>query len=200
MLFRSLLCTRKVEVRLIVTGHEWKREIRVEAQRAVRESEWCDRLPSGAYDVRRTREVKSHAQEPDGQSCHNEKKDNGDGTFSEKEVCTTKYKKVPIYADKCHFQIEKWVHARDELAKGEGLAPEPQWPIVNLAQGGLGAPERLGSRVETYTVRFRTPSSGEGACELPLERWRALSVNSSWVGAQSLIGKQIDCASLKPVP
>ncbi len=194
-----VLCTRKEDVRLTVTGHEWKREVRIEAYKTVRENHWCSDMPSGAHNVSRTREVKSHTQEPDGETCHTERKDNGDGSFSEKEVCKTKYRKVPVYADKCHYEIEKWVHARDAVAKGAGLSPEPQWPEVSLSSGGIGTPpERQGQRSETYTVRFKKSPAGEGSCDLPYERYRTFAVGSTWSGTQSLIGKQIDCASLKP--
>ena len=67
------------DVQVRVEQHAWAREIDIEQMQAVRDSAWCSSMPSDAYSVSRSREVRSHKQIPDGQDCHTVRSDNGDG-------------------------------------------------------------------------------------------------------------------------
>jgi membrane protease subunit (stomatin/prohibitin family) len=190
----------KSEGALEVAGHSWKREIHIERFGPVDDSSWCDQMPSGARQVRRAREVRSHRKVPDGQDCRTRRVDRGDGTYVERQECTPRYRSEPVHDDKCYYQIERWSHARTERASGESAQPEPHWPKVELGRTGncVGC-EREGKRSEEYVVRFVESSSGESArCEFDQKRWASFRAGSRWTGQLSMLGGVLDCSSLKP--
>ena len=41
--------------------------------------------------------------------------DRGDGTYTKKRECTPKYRKEPVYDQKCRYKIDKWSLARTEV-------------------------------------------------------------------------------------
>jgi len=186
------------EAPLTVAAHRWSREIQVEEYKDVQESAWCDHLPSGARDVSRSREVRSHRKISDGEDCRTVRSDNGDGTFSETQKCTTKYRSEPVYDDKCRFRIMKWVVSRSVKSAGESLSPEPAWPDLTLSKKGmeLGS-ERPGKRIEAYTVRFVDDKKQNHECELPQDKWRSLKPGDERVGEVNRVTDRLDCDSLR---
>jgi hypothetical protein len=196
------LATCKKEVALTAVGHAWQREIQIESFAPRDEDAWCDALPSGAYAISRSQEVRSYKEIPDGQKCSKERKDNGDGTYSEVEKCVDKTRKEPVYDDKCRFKIDKWGYARSVVAKGQSLAEAPGWPAVALAGNGQGlGAERQGARVETYTVFFSDPASpsAQQTCAMAEARWRSMPVGSKWKGRAGVVTGALDCDSLAPL-
>ena len=192
----AVLLLVKKDVTVDVTGHAWTRTIAVERYDAVHESAWCDGLPGGAYNVSRTREQRSTKQVADGQVCNDRQKDQGDGTFRVVTECKTKYRDEPVYDDKCHYDVDRWHQAREEVARG-GLAQPPTWPPVRLAGGSGRGAEREGKRTETYTVQLRDAKSGKvHECAYPEAKWRSIPERSRHSIAVRLIGTA-DCETLK---
>lgn len=188
------------EAALEVAGHEWKREVVVERFGPVKESAWCDELPSGARGTARHREQRSTKKQPDGEDCHTKKIDRGDGTYAEKEVCQPKYKETPVYDDKCDYTVDKWASLRVERAAGKGVTPEPHWPAVTLAREGqcVGC-ERVGKRTEKYTVTFKLPDA-EGTAQCTFDepaKWAAYQDGSRWTGEVGVLGGALRCETLK---
>jgi hypothetical protein len=134
---------------------------------------------------------------PDGETCTTRKVDNGDGTFHEKQDCHTKYKKEPVYDDKCDYMIERWHLARTALAEGTGTSGV-RWPDSKLARPGacLGC-EREGARSETYSVAFKDAENSSYSCDFPQSRWSELSDGSRWTGEVRRLTDSLDCDSLK---
>lgn len=186
---------------LRVAGHQWQREIVIERFGPVKESAWCDQLPAGVHAVSRHREQRSTKKVQDGQTCHTEKVDRGNGTYVEKKICKPKYKKTPVYDDKCDYMVNRWSSARTLKAAGDGVSPAPHWPEVSLARTGqcVGC-EREGKRSEKYIVRFAMPGK-KGTAECTFDnaaKWSAFKDGSRWKGNVSVVSGALSCDSLKP--
>jgi hypothetical protein len=161
------------DVSVTVASHAWTREIDVERMQAVRDDAWCDSLPSGAYSISRSREQRSTKRIADGEECSTRDVDRGDGTFERKRECHTKYREEPVYADRCHFSIDRWARQRTETATGRGTTPAPQWPATRLERGGCSALgcEREGSRREEYTLELKGADGKRYSCKVPDGKW-----------------------------
>ncbi len=190
----------KKEVLLTVTGHTWQRNIYIDQFASLSQSEWCDQMPGDAYDISRFREVRSHRDVPDGEECTTRRIDNKDGTYREKQECRTKYRKEPVYDDKCRFTVNRWHEVRSIATSGRSLAEPPVWPAVALPpnpRAVLGA-ERPGRRVEKYTIYLNSKKDGNHTCDFPETKWRAISDNTAWKGQSGALTNLLDCDSLQP--
>ncbi|MSP55303.1 MAG: hypothetical protein EXR69_06840 [Myxococcales bacterium] len=186
----------KKEAAVAVTGHTWSREIAVEAFTAVADSAWKEAVPVGARNVSCAQAERSTTKVPDGQDCHNERKDNGDGTFTEQQKCDPKFKDQPVYDQKCAYTQDRWVAARAAKAAGSALAPAPAWPTANI-----GATEREGARSEKYTVTFTESAAPDGrvlTCDVAESEWLGLAVGSRWKAPVGVLSSSIDCSALQP--
>jgi len=182
---------------LTVVGHTWKREIDVERYGPVSDSAWCDQTPFAARNVTRRREVRSHERVEDGQDCHTRRVDRGNGTFSETQECTPRYRDEPVYSDRCYFTVDKWTKLRSETATGASVTDAPRWPETSLARSGTcEGCEREGPRRETYTVVFQDDGSREHPCDFDEQRWASFSDGSQWKGALGVVGGGLDCGSV----
>ncbi len=214
------ICDRQVS--LSVYGHSWTRVIPVERFQTLHQSDWCDSTPSDARITGRSREVHHYDKVPDGEDCRTVKGscsescrnvDNGNGSFSEvctqtcssdRRECTTRYREVPVYADRCSYDVDRWALARQAEAKGNDLAP--YWPDEPAYAGcstvALGC-ERLGPQYGVYVVHYA--SSGDEdeieRFECPWEepRWRATAVGARFEGEVSRLTGELDCETLTPV-
>lgn len=181
-----------------VSGHEWKREIRIEKYGPERDDDWCGSMPSDAYDVSRSREVRSHKKIPDGKDCRTVKEDLGDGTFREREECTTRYREEPVYDDKCSYTVDRWRASRSAVSSGTGLSPAPAWPAPKLREGTCVGCEREGAREETYTVRFAAGGKAH-ACGFSDEaRWSGFKPGSKWSAKIRVATGGLVCGKLEP--
>ena len=172
LLLVSVFWTRDTAV--TVAGHAWLREIDVEQLAPRADSAWCSSMPSDAYSVHRSREVRSTREIPDGQECHTVRKDNGDGTYSTSQQCSTRYRSEPVYDDKCSYTVDRWGVSRTERAQGAGVSPAPSWPPLRIARpGGCLGCEREGARRETLTLRLDGPKR-DWDCDVDAGRWQAL--------------------------
>ena len=160
-----------------ISAKSWDRAIEVESYETVSESDW--EVPSGGTVTDKKEEIKSYdhvidhyetveveksREVEDGYDISNEYIDNGDGTFTEEEVKTPRYKTeyyteteeqpvykdVPVYATKYYYDIDKWIYNRTEEASGEG-DEVPYWPEHSLTDN-----ERDGKTTEEYIVTCTT--------------------------------------------
>lgn len=181
-----------------VVGHTWERSIEVEVFGPVRDNAWCDAMPGDAYNVSRSREVRSHRQIPDGQECSTRRKDRGDGTYSESRECTTKYRSEPVYDTKCTYTVDRWHTGRTERKSGNNLSPEPVWPVLTLKTGTCNGCEREGAKHQSYIVKLTDRAEAEDfECELPQPQWQSMGVGSTWKVDVGVITGHADCDTLK---
>lgn len=192
----------KHEAVMEIEGHRWARTIEVEAFEEVRDSAWCDQLPSKARHVTKKKAQRSTKKIKDGEDCVTKRKDNRDGTFKEIKECTPKYREEPVYDQKCYFEIDKWTTKRTEKAEGQAKSPEPSWPAITLTKpGSCKGCEREGARIETYALRLLDAKAGEGhECEVERSIWDSAEVGSRWKVEVAVVGDGLDCDTLKPAP
>lgn len=198
VVFVAMAVFWKRETTAIVTGHTWTREIAVESYAPRSENAWCDAMPADAYSISRRSEVRSYRQIPDGEECSTRRIDNGDGTFSERRECRTKYREEPVYDTKCYYTVNRWGFSRSVKANGQSLNDLPYWPDTNITRTGtcIGC-EREGRRDADYLVHFRADSS-DYTCDLDESRWASIAVESRWTFQVGVITGQPDCGTLQP--
>ncbi|GBF51184.1 hypothetical protein LPTSP4_27160 [Leptospira ryugenii] len=191
-------------VSLQVSQQNWERTIEIERFKPVSDSSWCDSMPMDAYSVSRRSEVRSYRQVADGEECHTVRSDRGDGTYSESESCSTKYRSEPEYDDKCYFTVDRWTFERNSKSSGDGIDPEPFWPSPTFNDCGqsIGC-ERLGQRKEVYTVHF-IESSGETRgekhdCEFEQTKWKHFVPGKEYKAEKSVIFNYITCDTLTSI-
>ncbi|TVQ90438.1 MAG: zinc ribbon domain-containing protein [Deltaproteobacteria bacterium] len=175
-----------------VQGHEWERTIQVEAYGPTTKRAWRNEVPAGARDLRCTQEKRSTKRVKDGEECKTVREDKGDGTFAQIQECKPKYRKEPVYDDRCRYTIDTWSVTRTEEAKGQGL--EPRWPTVQIR----GTQEREGRRNAVYRVRLLDEDGQQHTCDLSEARWRGLKPNQKIEATFGGLTGAIDCSSLSP--
>ncbi len=191
----------KKDVSIVNTGHAWERTIQIEEMKNVTKSAWDDEVPRGAELVECKQEKRSTKQVADGEECSTRRKDNGDGTYSEKQECKTKYKSEPVYGSKCKYRIDEWTSTRKAKASGNGLTPEPSWPDSGISRKGncLGC-EREGAKSESYTLKFKDSGSGKAlSCTVPQKTWAKVKPKSKWEAQVGVVSGALDCDNLKPL-
>ncbi len=191
----GLFWTRDITV--TATAHAWVRSIDLERLTPTAESDWRDRVPSGAYRMSCSREVRSQRQVADGETCSPVRRDQGDGTFTTEQSCTTSYRSEPIYDDKCSYTIDRWTVFRTDEARGGFLTDEPKWPRVTLARHGacVGC-DREGQRREDYTVLFSY--EGETSrCSFPQPRWSAIPLGRDFKAKALVVTGRLTCSSIE---
>jgi hypothetical protein len=188
----------KKESTLVVSGHSWRREIAIERFGPTPDSSWCDSVPLAARGIRRAREVRSHKRIPDGQDCRTHRVDRGNGTFVEKQECSTRYRDEPVYDDRCYYTIDRWTVERTVNTSGASVS-NVQWPDVGpLRAGGCIGCERPGSRKETYTVELTDSKATKQTCDFDAAKWSSFRDGSRWKGGVRVIGGGLDCSTLTP--
>jgi hypothetical protein len=197
MIIVALVWRKTVEVR--VAGHDWERLVDVESFDPTRETEWCDQMPGGAYDVTRSREVRSQRQVPEGEECTERRVDQGDGTYREERDCRTRYRDEPIYDDRCRYTVDRWKVARTARAAGDALDPAPAWPVMSLRAGSCHGCEREGRSREEYRVRFVSQDGRAHDCAFDEKRWRSFAVGARYRVKVGVLTGSISCGSLDAV-
>ncbi len=168
----SIVWKKDVQVR--VMGHSWNRTIGIERYEPRSESEWCSSMPRDAYSVSRSREVRSHRQIKDGETCTTKRESRGDGSYVNKKSCSPKYRSEPIYDDKCRYQVDRWGEVRSVAAAGDSIVDAPRWPpLPSMSRGTCIGCEREGQHRETYAVQLQGPKATY-TCTYPEARWRAI--------------------------
>lgn len=156
-------------INIVPDNKAWERSIEVEAYRTVDESDWI--MPSGGRLKYITQDIYSYDQVVDyykpvikqvpdgtyisGYSTHYEDLGNGYSVKTRDPIYSTKYKtvtemepvykSVPVYKDKYHYEIERWVFDRYEKTSD---GDEPYWKELSLKTD-----EREGTRSEKYTIK-----------------------------------------------
>lgn len=195
------LFTSTKDTTATVAQRSWAREIQIEQMGRVSDSAWCDSVPGDAYGISRSREQRSTRQVPDGQDCHTERVDKGDGTFVKRQECTTRYRDVPVYDDRCSYSVNRWRTVRSVKA-GTQDSLVPMWPGVgnlnaNFLGGSVGAlgSERQGPRSERYELVL-TNGEKTWTCNVPESVWSKYQDGATTDLKVRLTGGA-DCASLK---
>lgn len=190
------------DVALTVNGHSWEREVRIETFGPVESSDWRNEIPAGAQVLSCSQQQRGTKKTPDGEDCSLRRIDNGDGTFTEKQECTTRYREEPENAEKCTYRINKWAYSRSETTRGQSLSQMPAWPVVNLAMENMAAlgGERAAQRLERYELQFTDQEGKPGTCQLSEVKWRTVTPGSRWKTTASVIGDMVNCEDLKPAP
>lgn len=195
----SLLSTTH-DTTATVAQRSWSREIQIEQLARVPDSAWCDSLPSDAYGVSRSREQRSTRQIPDGQTCHEQRIDKGDGTFVKRQECTPRYRQEPVFDNRCHYQVNRWRSVRTAKASTQNSLL-PAWPqlgqlggnFLGATPGALGT-EREGQRQEKYELTLQSKGK-TWTCVVPQDVWDKYEEGSTTTVQVRLSGGA-NCASL----
>lgn len=185
---------------LQLTSAEWQREIKIEQLQALQESAWCDGMPGDAYRMSSRSEVRSHQKIADGETCRTERIDQGDGTFTTRQHCETRYREEPVYDSKCYFTVNRWRYKRSLTARGNDR--EPRYPLLRLVNPGNCLDcEREAQRVANYFLNLTTLAGNKTApyrCETSEALWRQAAPKSLWTMEIGKLSGNIHCDTLKP--
>ncbi|MEE2750357.1 MAG: zinc ribbon domain-containing protein [Myxococcota bacterium] len=179
-----------------VVSHSWERSIEIEEYKTVQDGAWKEQVPRKAYNLQCAQKEKSKKKVEDGQDCKMVKQDKGDGTFTEREECTTRYKEVPVYGEYCRYSIEKWVVTSTPTTQSNDL--EPAWPIIQIEECAIESRgcKRTGARRATYTVGLADDDGEKHACEYEEDKWSSMQDGSRWTAEFRKVGGSIACDSL----
>ncbi|MEO1287991.1 MAG: zinc ribbon domain-containing protein [Chloroflexota bacterium] len=202
--FNALTATKDVTVKVV--DHEWERTVTIQEYSNFRTDSWRDSRPSGdnvsIVPGSCEREQRSTRRVADGQTCQTVRQDNGDGTFSQRQECTTNYREEPVYDDMCTWTGQRWQNSLTEDTGG-GFAISPYWADDRLDLNCMGLQqigcERVGSRQETYAVIYQDQADETlYRCTYSQAEWASIEEDSIWVGqARALIPDSLLCASLE---
>jgi len=196
-----------------VSQRSWAREVQVEQFMPLSQTAWCDSMPADAYNVSHSRAQRSTRQVPDGQTCHDERVDKGDGTLVKNRVCTPRYRSEPVYDEQCSFRVNRWSGVGARKA-GSADAALPFWPTAgpgtseptpgafglntidpaNPNAMRLGA-QREGARTERYELVL-TSGGKRWTCNVPEAVWTRYTEGAS-VPLKVRMTGGADCGSLR---
>lgn len=189
---------------VLVESKTWERSIEIEEYRQSSSSDWCSSMPSDAYNVSRYRQVRSHRDVADGQTCRTERSDRGDGSYRSERICHTNYRKEPVYDYKCSYTVNRWGFSNRVLASGNHTT-EPHFPNVNhlkLSDVSVLGARRIGGRSENYKIGFSYLEDGKReleTCNYKQSRWGSFILRESYSGKVRMIGGLI-CGEVLEIP
>jgi hypothetical protein len=162
---------RTRDAQLEVAAHRWERSIAIEQFGEQQESAWRNETAKDAGPMTCVKKERSTKQVADGEECHIEKVDKGDGTFEQLNKCKTKYRSESVQDDWCTYTVRRWKKVDEVTQKGDGMIPA--WP-TNLpaadVQAMIGA-KRSGARNEKLILDF-----GKGkSCPVTEAMWKKLT-------------------------
>ncbi|MEL6309279.1 MAG: zinc ribbon domain-containing protein [Chloroflexota bacterium] len=189
-------------VDLLVTDHEWERTIYVQEYDNFTVSSWRDSRPSGDNVTMRTgscrQEQRSTRRVADGETCRTVRSDNGDGTFSERQECTTNYREEPVYDDMCTWTGFRWEDS-DSFSTSGDLSDPPYWADVDLNCEGQRREgcERIDRRTENYAVIYETVGSNNTSrCTFNQSEWENIPLESTWSAQARVVDGAVQCDTL----
>jgi hypothetical protein len=191
--------TRQVDVSVLVTGHEWTRVTYVDRYNNFTESSWWDIRPAGDNVVRGVCSSRQRSSEQvyDGEECRTVRVDRGDGTFSESQQCSPRYRSEPIYDDWCTFSGTRWESFRQVQMNG-GLNDEPTWGDTSVncsGQSRVGC-ERINNQQEQYLLVLRGDGE-EYRCPFPRAEWEEIRIETTYTMKVNAVDRSAaDCDSL----
>ncbi len=192
----------KQEVTVTAIEHSWERAVVVEEYQNFEVGGWIDQPPAGDNVVRgfcseRQRGTRSV---PDGQDCRTVRSDRGDGTFTERQECTTRYREEPVYDDWCEYTGQAWTQIDRLVTNGLGIT-QPYYAQVQLnceGQRTLGCNQA--QYEDHYWVTFRGNEGREYRCEFPESDWINVEIESVWTVEVRVVDQDAaDCNTLKLV-
>jgi len=185
-----------------VTAQTWQRTVDVERFVTQSDKDWCDSLPSGAYNVLHFKAQRGTQQVADGETCRTVRSDQGDGTFTSRQECQTRWRSEPVYDDRCSYTINRWAVVHTEKLAGNHLQP-PVWPSMSIANQWAGGQtptigmQREGSRSAVYQVTLKGSAPEPWTCNMPhQDRWESLKPDSQVTLKVRGTGAAV-CASLE---
>jgi hypothetical protein len=196
----SLVWTESKDV--TVDGHSWTRSIDIEEYQRTNSKNWQDKIPRAA--IKGTCITKKNPDKTikveDGQDCQIEKQDKGDGTYTETEKCTTKYKEIPQDDLWCNYQLDEWKVKDTKKALANDL--EPKWPEINITTCSLTqlGCMRQGSKTEEYLIVLKDPEGNDHECGFAESKWKSISVGTKKTMEFRKLGGGIDCDSFDAQP
>ncbi|HEY5948386.1 MAG TPA: hypothetical protein VIV40_22975, partial [Kofleriaceae bacterium] len=162
---------RTRDAQLQVASHRWERSIAIEQFAEQQESKWQDEAAKDATAMSCVKKQRSSKQVADGEECHIERVDKGDGTFEQLNKCKPKYRSQSVDDDWCTYTVRRWKKVDELSAKGDGMNPAwPANPPPSDALPMLGV-KRAGARTEKLIVDF-----GKGkSCAVSEAMWKKLA-------------------------
>lgn len=198
ILILIILFSIKTEKEATVSGHSWERSIEVERYQVVEKEAWQDKIPSDGHRKSCKDKEKDTKKIEDGQECKTVKKDNGDGTFNEKEECKPKYKEVPVYEKWCKYEVNDWKQFDTLKASGTNI-DSVKWPVTNIRKCNIKALncEREGNKDEQYTVIFKDSEGKTHNCNFKYDKWKSAKVGVSQKLKFGKMSGNLDCTSFE---
>lgn len=192
-----------------VMGFSWSRTITVENLKTFNESDWY--LPSRARLKRTSREFHYYQQVvdhyetktrqksrlvQDGYNISYTMRNNGNGTFTQKEHKTPKYKTEyytetyqapvyrnrPVYDTKYYYEIDRWV--ADMEYPSSGNDKKPYWSTTYV----LKKKQRDSSRQEVYYVYYVSDSGKKTKVKVRYGEWKNISKGDQYVVTTCRLG------------
>lgn len=192
-----------------VMGFSWSRTITVENLKTFNESDWY--LPSRARLKRTSREFHYYQQVvdhyetktrqksrlvQDGYNISYTMRNNGNGTFTQKEHKTPKYKTEyytetyqapvyrnrPVYDTKYYYEIDRWVADREYPSSGNDK--KPYWSATYV----LKKKQRDSSRQEVYYVYYVSDSGKKTKVKARYGEWKNISKGDQYVVTTCRLG------------
>jgi len=185
------------EETVVVTGHTWSRTISVETYQRTEDEDWEDNIPAAAYNESCRQRQRDTERVQDGQTCETVRRDNGDGTFTERQECEPTYREEAVMDTWCEYDIDTWEADESITTTGSSTSPAPEWGDTDFQCSGprLGC-QREASRDETYTVLFE----GDGEtyrCSFPQDEWATFTTGSRWAMEVRQFAGGAVCSSLE---
>jgi hypothetical protein len=191
----AMFSTRSATI--VVAGHRWEREIRINTLQSLNGRGSCDSLPANAYNVETRREQVDTRSVPDGETCQNVQIDQGDGTFREERQCQTVYRDEPVYGDVCYYNYNQWVYDRSVTTDGD-KAVQPYWAEASIQSGTCLGCEQEAGRDEAYYLVFTGEGGNTFECEVSKEVWDSTPVERSFQVEVGTVTRDFRCDTLQP--
>lgn len=177
------------------SGFNWERTIFIDRLAAVQGRSECP-APADAYNVSRSYEQVGSRSVPDGEDCSMRQVDQGDGTFRQERVCTTRYRSEPVMGYMCSYTVNRWGYSRDVVASGTKDTP-PTWPVSNASGCLTLGCERESRREERYRITITGSEGKTYQCDLPYDQWQATKLEDTFTFKVRVVGGGIDCGTLQ---
>jgi len=184
------------EVSVELIAKPWRHEIKVEQFLIVEETAWCRALPRDARVTHRRREVEHWIDVPDGETCQNQRVDLGDGTFTTRQHCQPRYRREPVYADRCTYTVQRWRSVPSLIAEGQD--GDPQDPRIDFTPGTCLGCKRIAGQSQSYAWLLRAEATSRRfECPASNPEWSRRPLHSRGQLAVGVLSRRAHCASLR---
>lgn len=170
------LTTREVSV--VVAGHDWRREIRVENFIPRNYTDWVESVPGDAYNETCWRAQRGSHQIQTGTSCTTTCSGIGEDRTC-RQSCSPTYTTIPDYDTKCSYTADRWGYERSLVTEGHKRADTPTWAALDFTPCAALNCEREGSRSALYQVYF-TDDTDTFPCPVDESMWAEYRVGDDY--------------------